>query len=184
MITVSPSQISQIDAYAEKTLGIPTRVLMERAGEGVALAIAERQKPSSVLIFCGGGNNGGDGYALALSLHRRGFSPLAVDAFGKGQRSEAGSYFLEAYKALFGEPLSLEEGLKQKAAICVDALFGTGARGPLPKEAGRIISFFKESGAYKVAVDIPLGVDGENQITAVDYGLHAILHIVRCQWQK
>ena len=162
MITVLPHQIPQIDAYAENTLGIPTRVLMERAGEGVAAAIAKRQGPCAVLIFCGGGNNGGDGYAAALALGKRGFSPLAVDVFGKGQKSEAGKHFLAAYTALYGAPLSLSEGLAAKGDILVDALFGTGFSGVLPREVKAIVARFQESDAYKVAVDIPLGVNGEN----------------------
>ncbi len=162
MIVALPSQIPQIDAYARDTLGIPTCVLMERAGEGVALAIAKRRAPGSVLIFCGGGNNGGDGYALALALAERGFSPLAVDAFGKGQRSQEGRHFLAAYTERFGAPLSLEEGLRTKADILVDALFGTGFAGTLPQEAEAVAAAFAASDAYKVAVDIPLGVHGES----------------------
>lgn len=163
MIAVSPSLIPKIDAYATDILGIPERELMERAGEAVAKEIAERLPTgSTVLFYCGGGNNGGDGYAAALALTRMGYRALAVDLFGLSQRTEAGKYYLEAYRAKIGEPLSAEEGEKTEADCLVDALFGTGGRLPLPEEAIPVAKRFEKSAALRVAVDIPLGVNGEN----------------------
>ncbi len=183
MITVLPKHIPQIDEYAERVLGVPTRTLMERAGEGVAAAITARLRPSRVLVFCGGGNNGGDGYAAALSLAARGFSPLAVDVFGKGQKSEAGKHFLAEYKARFGEPLSLLEALKTSADVLVDAVFGTGFSGAVPAAAEPLFDYFKKSTAYKVAIDIPLGVDAESGRLAPSF-LRVDLTVTLCFVKK
>ncbi len=163
MIAVSPSLIPKIDAYATDILGIPERELMKRAGEAVALEISKRLPTgSTVLFYCGGGNNGGDGYAAALSLIRMGYRALAVDLFGLAQRTEAGKFFLNAYREKVGEPLSAEEAEGVEADCLVDALFGTGGRFPLPEEAILVAKRFEKSRALRVAIDIPLGVNGEN----------------------
>lgn len=163
MIAVSPALIPKIDAYAAEVLGIPERELMRRAGEAIAEEIAKRLPVgATVLLYCGGGNNGGDGYAAALSLHRRGYRALAVDLFGLFQKSEAGKFFLEAYREKIGEPLDAEKAEKAEADCLVDALFGTGGRLPLPPEAIPVSERFANSRVLRVAVDIPLGVNGES----------------------
>ena len=163
MIAVSPSLIPKIDAYATETLGIPVCELMKRAGEAVAEEIAKRlPKKSTVLIYCGGGNNGGDGYAAALSLIARGYRALTVDLFSLGQRTEAGKFFLSAYRKEVGEPLSPEEAKGIEADCLVDALFGTGARLPFPPSAIPVAERFAKGGAFRVAIDVPLGVNGES----------------------
>ena len=59
--------IREIDNFAEKQLSIPVVVLMERSGEAVANAVKSISSPGErVLILCGSGNNGGDGYAAAV----------------------------------------------------------------------------------------------------------------------
>lgn len=150
--------------------GFSPLTLMERAGAGVGQEILSLlgEEGGTVLIFCGGGNNGGDGYAAATVLLDRGVNVLAIDAFGKGQRTEEGKHFLAAYTQRAGAPLLLsalsEEALDtliKEAACLVDALFGTGFSGPLPPEALRIAKHFQSSAAKRLAVDIPLGVDGE-----------------------
>ncbi len=163
MIAVSPSLIPRIDAYATAILGIPAYELMRRAGQAVAEVIAESlPKRSTVLFYCGGGNNGGDGYAAACALHRMGYRALAVDLFGLAQRTEAGKAHLSAYRAAIGEPLSAEEAEVTEADCLVDALFGTGGRLPLPPASLPVARRFRESKALRVAIDIPLGVNGES----------------------
>ena len=73
--SVSASAMRRIDRFAIETLGIPGIVLMENAGRGVkeeAIKIIRNKKNPSVIIFCGGGNNGGDGFAAARHLANSG----------------------------------------------------------------------------------------------------------------
>ncbi len=163
MIAVPPSLIPLIDAYAKDHLGLPEALLMQRAGEAVASVIAERIKPPATLLFyCGGGNNGGDGYAAAVILHRRGYRALAVDLFGLSQRSEAGKSMLSLYKETVGEPLTAKEAEAISADCLIDAVFGTGGRSPLPPAAEQMAARFQASHALRVAIDIPLGINGES----------------------
>ena len=61
--------ITEIDSYAQNTLGVSIMTLMERSGDAVAAVVRHRvAEGSRVIIFAGKGNNGGDGYATAIKL--------------------------------------------------------------------------------------------------------------------
>ena len=169
MKLVSPRLISQIDDFARRALSLSEETLIRRAGCAVADALfaegqyMENETYAKTVILCGGGNNGADGYAAALSLAERGVPVLALDVFGKGQRSEGGKAVLQEYIEKIGQPLSLDQlPALAEAGIFVDAMLGTGLSGDLP-EAGRIASrFMNRQDAYRLAVDIPFGVNAED----------------------
>ena len=162
MIAISPKMTERIDRFAEESLGIPTVQLMERAGLAVAERVASRIKVGGrVLILAGGGNNGGDGYAAALILNGRGYRVAVCDVLSRAQRSEAGQHFLAEYKRLIGEPITLAEAEGWEHDVLVDAILGTGAKLPLAEALYPAAALIKKSRAYKLAVDLPLGVDAE-----------------------
>jgi NAD(P)H-hydrate epimerase len=167
MVLVRPSLISEIDKYAALRLGIPTRTLMARAGHAVANAVrAYCKKGSSVSVFVGKGNNGGDGYAAALELMTD-YSVTVYDVFSEGQRTEEGRYFLDSFTAMGGRVQSLTLAEKQifdiRSSHCVvDAVFGTGFCGELPAIAISLVDLFSSmSTAVKIAVDVPLGINAD-----------------------
>ncbi len=162
MLCVDPSDIAKIDGAAESR-GVPVLTLMRRAGDAVADAIMKAHTPCRVLILCGGGNNGGDGYAAALRLYGHGYTVTAVDLFGLGQRSEAGQYFYKKYEELIGTPsvASLADAICA-CDVIVDAIFGTGRSGVLPDAAVTAITLANTADALRVAVDLPTGIDGAN----------------------
>ena len=164
MIAVPPSLIPAIDEYAATGLGIPPLTLMQRAGAFIAKNIRSRLPAgSSVLIYCGGGNNGGDGYAAAVRLLRDGYRTRAVDLLSAGQRTEEGKACLAAYISLAGPPLTPEEASAFSANCLVDAVFGTGGHEPLPAAVSQMTDRFRNpAGALRVAVDVPLGANAEN----------------------
>ena len=92
--------VKEIDRFMIESQGVSEEALIRRAGDAVADVIYEEcaKKPQlleqPILIFCGHGNNGADGYATGLSLAQRGARVVAVDVFGKGQRSEGGKAIL------------------------------------------------------------------------------------------
>lgn len=182
MYTVMPDLIPKIDAFAERVCHIPEKTLILRAGECVAEAIAARHAPGYALFFCGGGNNGADGYAAALALRERGFRVRAVDVFSRGQRSEGGKEVLADYIAALGEPLTLDEALGGNmqtgtADVTVDAMFGTGFSGEAPEDGRRVARFMNHSSSFRVAVDVPLGVNAATGEVA-DGALGADLTVV------
>lgn len=163
MLAVSPALISEIDAFAATSAGIPAHVLMRRAGDAVA-ALARTMLPArgTALILCGSGNNGGDGYAAAVRLARDGYRALCVDVMGAGQRSEAGRCMLAQYRSEVGEPLSLADAGVQSADLLVDAVLGTGAHLPLDARLLPVARFLNSRSERKLAIDLPLGVDAED----------------------
>ena len=165
MKLAKPQMIPEIDKYASEKLGIPTRELMRRAGEAIAEAvIVSIAKGGKVRIFAGKGNNGGDGYAAAIAL-KDNYDVIVYDVFGCGQRSDEGKYFLDAFSSCGGTIKSLtfdEDTLDDiRFSDCiVDAVFGTGFVGEYPKETIKLAEIFSSlEKAYKVAVDVPLGVN-------------------------
>lgn len=171
MLSLFPEQIAAVDARAKACLGLDEETLVRRAGEAVAEEVAKRTSPSSVLVFCGVGNNGADGYATALSLRARGYDARCVDVFGKGQRSEGGNALLAEYRLRNGAPLSLDEGLRERAAVCIDAILGSGARREAPSGALlSVLDYLDGTDAFRVAIDLPLGADAA-------YGTLAARHL-------
>jgi len=163
MNIATSENIREIDLYAEERLGISARALMGRAGEAVADAVRELSSGGNVIILAGKGNNGGDGYAAALSLSKT-HAVTVYDVFGGGQRSEAGKYYLDG---------CVEQGVKivsgelpvtpiDSASVIVDAVFGTGYSGSLSDKLQYIADTVNASDAAVVAVDIPLGIDADS----------------------
>eukprot|EP01137_Pigoraptor_chileana_P012701 Opistho-2@65346 len=117
--------------------GASVSELMERAGTGVAEWVHRLAAGAPVLILCGPGNNGGDGYVAARVLAGRGMN-VRVAALGD-PRTEAAA---EARKAWAGpvepvpEPLS---NIDAYAGVYVDAAFGTGLNRPLPESMSAVI---------------------------------------------
>lgn len=167
MKLLKSEQIARIDAYAHAVLGISPTVLMGRAGEAVASVVREHlHTGASVLILAGCGNNGGDGYAAAAALSES-YAVTVFDVFGRGMRTEEGKYYLSLCheRGIPVLPFTLDDDARQRitSADClIDAVFGTGKRGELPPDIRTVAEWMGASRAYKVAVDIPLGIDADD----------------------
>ena len=135
--------------------GVSIGALMERAGIAVAEAVRARFSHRRVVIWCGPGDNGGDGYVAARHLRRKGWSvrvetsaPPATDA---ARRAAA------RWKGETG-PLSPEPS---PADIYIDALFGAGLSRPLEGDVARLARACSLLGKPVVAIDTPSGVSGD-----------------------
>jgi hydroxyethylthiazole kinase-like uncharacterized protein yjeF len=121
-------QMAACDAAAIAA-GVPNHALIERAGEAVAESIRARYSPRPVVIWCGPGDNGGDGYVAARLLRRRGW-PVRVEVLEPprtaGAKSAAGKWKGDT------RPLT---GALTPASLYVDALFGAGLTRPLEGSA-------------------------------------------------
>jgi ADP-dependent NAD(P)H-hydrate dehydratase / NAD(P)H-hydrate epimerase len=139
--------------------GMPGIDLMERAGEAVARAVLHTKGVSGrpVHVFCGPGNNGGDGLIAARILRDHGL-PTRV-----GLLQERPTLAGDAARAAdrFGGPFeTLAELDVPHGTIIVDALFGAGLSRPLDGGAAEAVARINRSGATVIAVDVPSGVDG------------------------
>lgn len=148
----SCAQMAAADAFAVKA-GVPSLVLMENAGRAVAEAIAARFRPCPVVVLCGPGNNGGDGFVVARLLDESGFT-VRVASTG-GHRDDAG---VMAAK-WSGHTEALAPDALRGAKLVVDALFGAGLSRPLEGAAACVVEALNDLPV--VAIDMPSGVSGD-----------------------
>jgi len=171
-VVMSREEVRSIDRWAIEEIGIPGVVLMENAGRSCAELIAERlaalEKPK-VCIFCGTGNNGGDGFVAARHLVNKGFAVTVVLCGDKNKVRGDAKINLDILERLGQSVEQLEPAsaqinarvaeLASNADIVVDALFGTGLNGRLRDDYIRLIGSINALGKPVIAVDIPSGLD-------------------------
>ena len=131
--------------------GSSITALMARAGEAVAEQVRRLGVGAEVLVLCGPGNNGGDGYVAAAALAWAGV-PVRVAALGE-PRTEAARAAREGWT---GRIEALTETMP--APILVDALFGTGLSRGLGDELSGKLLLLAEAARLTIAVDLPSGV--------------------------
>ncbi|MDX9689430.1 MAG: NAD(P)H-hydrate dehydratase [Alphaproteobacteria bacterium] len=130
--------------------------LMLRAGQAVAHAVKERYMPCRVLVLCGTGNNGGDGYVAAHTLRQLGWS-VTLCALGPATAPEA----KQAAVLWAAAPCSFSPDFLQEADVVIDALFGTGLTRNLEGEVAQIVQKVTASKLPVVAADMPSGINGD-----------------------
>lgn len=188
---LSTEEMREIDRLTTEKYGIPSLLLMENAAHSAARAILEKTggsvKDRSVLVFCGKGNNGGDGAALARILWTLG-ADVEVCLFGKIDETKGDArtnfeilqkienkegFELTQADLAFEEITDLDEWLEYEGMnfhqddpdIIVDALFGTGLTRPLDELYGHVAGYifaFNTNGAEQetliVSLDVPSGI--------------------------
>ncbi len=157
----SGDEMSRIDEYAINVIGIPQMVLMERAALAVYDYIQSKfNKTAKVLVVVEGGNNGGDGLALARILHSNGYDVEVYWGEVLGKTSEAFKAQLEIARKLnikFADDI-----LNYGYDIVVDAVFGAGLNRAITGKLADIVNAMNDVEAFKLAVDIPSGIDSTN----------------------
>ena len=135
--------------------GASVESLMQRAGEGVAAAVRRLAAGAEVLVLCGPGNNGGDGYVAAATLARAGHR-VRVAALGAPRTPEA----IAARRQWSGPVASLADA--EPAPVLVDALFGTGLSRALEEETAAALMRLRGAAQLVMAVDLPSGVNSDS----------------------
>ena len=154
-------EMKKCDEHTMEYFGIPSCVLMERAALKIVEALeAQGLCQRSIGIVCGTGNNGGDGLAAARLLYLKGWDvvwylagdPARCSAECKRQYEICQKYQVpqaDAPEALMG------------CDVLVDAVFGIGLSRDIEGSLRELIDLMDQSGAYKVAVDIPSGISAD-----------------------
>jgi NAD(P)H-hydrate epimerase len=114
--------------------------------------------PEPAYIFCGPGNNGGDGLAIARTLFNRGFSVRVFGEPGNSLDVQTNAKLLRGL-GIQVEPLDASRPALGSAPLIVDALFGTGLARTLEDPWRATVQAINDSGAPVLAVDIPSGLD-------------------------
>lgn len=164
-ITLTPAQMRAVDKYMIEENRIPGILLMENAAYSVFDRIREETEPCSVQVFCGTGNNGGDGLAAARILRANGYDVTVVMAGKKedlkGDAQVNYAFFETQDEGLLWLGSAAElEGLGE-AEVYVDALFGTGLSRSISGLYADIIDYLNGRDALIVSVDIPSGINAQ-----------------------
>lgn len=137
--------------------GVPGEILMENAGCAVAAATLALNRGREVLVLCGPGNNGGDGFVAARHLAAAG-RRVRVALLGDPSRLTGDAAEMAARWTGAVEPLSADS--IGNAGVIVDALFGAGLSKPIEGAVAAVVEAVNRSHVPVVAVDVPSGVDG------------------------
>jgi len=170
MRAVTSAEMSELDRKASEVYGISSLTLMETAGLLIAEFVAESVRASSrILICCGKGNNGGDGFAAARLLAQHGFCPevflledskiLKADAaatFNKLKQQGVSVHQLKTNADWTTFDRSLAE-----CSWVVDAMLGIGITRPLAEPYLTAVSKINRSGKRVTSIDIPSGLNAD-----------------------
>lgn len=168
--SITPQQMRACEQYAVQH-GVSLAELMDCAGYRLAQmvkALAYRRMTRKILVLCGNGNNGGDGFVCALALHQLfGIPARVLLVCGEPKTELAQNAFSSLRKFLtkrkekeiFDTKQDDGKALLAETDILVDAVFGTGFHGDLPDPIREIFRIANATNAIKIACDLPSGVN-------------------------
>ncbi len=153
---LSTRQMRDSDALAINNNEEKSRELMYKASLGVYNNVNWQGK---IGIVCGKGNNGGDGFALALILRENGINADIILALGEPKEGTTASYYFEKCKGTI--QIKDEKTDLNAYDILVDAIFGTGYKGTIANSLMPLFESYNSSCAYKVSIDINSGLNSD-----------------------
>ena len=169
MKAVTANEMREVERIAIDEYGISEKLLMGFAGREVANVVLSRFSDiSSVAIICGTGNNGGDGFTAAYFLHNAGLS-ACVYLFGDEKKfSDSSLTYFELCKKSGIEIIVIDQNKLTNVDfhsfdLIIDALFGTGLRGPVKETATELIKLINFYNLPVVSIDIPSGLSADGE---------------------
>jgi NAD(P)H-hydrate epimerase len=177
---LTAEQIRQADAYTIQHTPITSFELMQKAALAFTNKLLELiPHHSPIFIFCGNGNNGGDGLVIARLLQLMSFEVHAFVLQEQGSED-----FNQAYRQLQKKPQTIAESLPTipPSAIVIDALFGTGLNRPLSGRVAQLVQYINRTGNMIVAVDVPSGLILDKNMS--DKNIIYATHTISFQYPK
>lgn len=162
---LTTSQMTHADALAVEH-GVPGLTLMENAGRAVAREAAVMTPAGSrIVVLCGPGNNGGDGFVAARHLVHCGYR-VSLALLGSPEALQGDAAAMAARWDGATAPLDDFDIAQIAPALVIDALFGAGLVRPLHGAAAAAVDKLNASGVPVLAVDVPSGLDGTTGATS------------------
>ncbi len=163
MKVVTADEMRQIDRTTIEQIGIPSAVLMERAGVSVVKHIIRLFPNVRVIVLAGGGNNGGDGLVIARELFNHSFDVRVILLSDIDKLSPDNKLQYEIAKKL-GINIIFKSSVTVgdlKDSIIIDAILGTGLSNPVRDKLAKVIDMVNRIDGRVVAVDIPSGISSD-----------------------
>ena len=171
-VILTSQDAQQVDKIAMEKLGMAGEKLMKKAGGFAAenaFKIMQENKISGCQIFCGKGNNGGDGFVAAYELLQRGkevevFTIPKINEIKGDAKYHFDRMIKSGIKPIFVDDLKIVESKLKNNSLWIDGLLGTGLNSELRGSLKSFIELLvkKHSGQPILAIDIPSGIDGTN----------------------
>ncbi len=167
-LILTRAESRELDRRAMEKLGIPSIVLMENAGRSVVDYLLTQYPKGPILICCGKGNNGGDGFVVARHLDNHGMPVQVLLCADPGKlEGDAKTNFNIIKKSglhiiLLHEFTDLDKSLHNlmsQAEWIIDALFGTGFNGKVKAPFDKIMMAMNDSASHILSIDVPSGLD-------------------------
>lgn len=169
MRILSAEQIKAVEAAADKS-GISYLRLMENAGAACAKAIRMRFDHTDkrrVIVLCGKGKNGGDGFVAARKLYENGYAVRVILVMGEPKAENAQEMFSRVTE--LGIPVDMYDAASENqrerlmaADIILDSVFGTGFSGALPETIENLFAFLRKCKGYVISIDLPSGLSADS----------------------
>jgi NAD(P)H-hydrate epimerase len=164
MVRLTREQVRRIDKLSVEQYHIPGVVLMENAAIAAANEAVLMANAGPVMILCGGGNNGGDGLAVARHLHNRGLDPaifLTSDPSKYAGEAKVNWEIVQAMKLPITEakPDTIYREYHYRPTLIIDAIFGTGLTQPPRDPFPQLVMAIQLIRRPILAIDIPSGLD-------------------------
>ncbi|WP_232618402.1 NAD(P)H-hydrate epimerase, partial [Xanthomonas arboricola] len=154
----------RLDTQATTLLGGDGYILMERAGQAAWQHLLERwPQARRIVVVCGTGNNGGDGYVLARLAQRAGRQVQVVHLAEHGPASSLAQRACTDYLGV-GGAIELFPSPLAQADVIVDALFGIGLNRAPDAETTALIDAINAAGVPVLALDVPSGIDADHGV--------------------
>ena len=158
------AQSRELDATATGTYGIPGQTLMGRAGTAAFALLRERwPEATDIAVVCGGGNNGGDGYVVALAAREAGLQPVVYARVPLEKLKGDAHFYAQQVADSDIEVVAVSDSLPDLsgADVLVDALLGTGLSGEVRDDYRALIEQINQSGVPVLSIDVPSGLNAD-----------------------
>lgn len=155
-------QVRELDRVAIELCNIPGSLLMERAGEAVVRKVIEHWGDcQEVIVFCGAGNNGGDGYVIARLMKKMGYRVRLFQLGDAASLRGDARLMAEAFYEAGGQDEPFQS-FEVNNAVIIDAIFGTGLARPVEGAWAEVFHTINRLDAPIVSVDIPSGLHSDS----------------------
>ncbi|MGD8227943.1 MAG: NAD(P)H-hydrate dehydratase [Desulfobacteraceae bacterium] len=172
MRLVKAPEIQEMDRLTIQKLGIPGAVLMENAARGATRVFLDHFAPSinsSVVVLCGRGNNGGDGYVMARYLQQAGFRVTVILLSKLNNVSGDALINLKVIKKMGLEILEVPDAKRwatkrrvlRNCDYIIDGILGTGLNSPVKGFYGQVLKYVNTLDKPVMAIDIPSGLNAD-----------------------
>ncbi len=160
---ITCSQMKELERAADAA-GLSYHQMMENAGTAASeIILSQCPETKKVIVFCGKGNNGGDGFVAARRFWEEGLDTEVVLVEGQPVTDDAVTnyHLIKGKIRIFSAMSFLNDTSRHTADLLVDAVYGTGFHGSLRSPADQIIHYINEAEGFKAALDLPSGLSGD-----------------------